>query len=176
MNIRHKILVTFVMSAASCLAVGARAQSLDVTLTEGTVTSSGGTDSVDFYATITNETASTLYLNGDYFSISSQLNLDDTPFNNNAPLSLTAGENSGSFEIFDVSWSASTSLSGNSGEFSIVGGGPSDANTLGGADFSVTAPSVAAPEMDPASALAALTLMVGGVAVLRGRRAVKIDG
>jgi hypothetical protein len=28
----------------------------------------------------------------------------------------------------------------------------------------------AAPEMDPASALSALTLLVGGVAVMRGRR------
>ena len=29
---------------------------------------------------------------------------------------------------------------------------------------------VAAPEIDPASALAGLTLLVGGIAVLRGRR------
>jgi hypothetical protein len=33
------------------------------------------------------------------------------------------------------------------------------------------APAVSAPEIDPASALAGLTLMLGSLAVLRGRRA-----
>jgi len=35
---------------------------------------------------------------------------------------------------------------------------------------SVTPPTVAAPEIDPAGALSGLTLLLGGLAVVRGRR------
>ncbi len=177
MNIRQAILSTVVMGAAVCLAAPVRAQSLDMTLTEGTVTQSGGVDTVDFFATVTNPGTAALYLNADTFMISSPLTLDDTPFFNNAPLSLSAGANSGSFQIFDVSWSAATPVAANSGVFSILGG--IDAGTLSDlvdVGFSVTAQSVAAPEIDSSSAAAGLTLMAGILAVLRGRRALKVDG
>jgi hypothetical protein len=39
-------------------------------------------------------------------------------------------------------------------------------------DRLTVSPATAAPEIDPASALSALTLLLGSLAVLRGRRAV----
>jgi len=38
------------------------------------------------------------------------------------------------------------------------------------------APPAKAPEIDPASAMAGLTLLAGGLAVLRGRRSKKSEG
>lgn len=39
--------------------------------------------------------------------------------------------------------------------------------------FTVVTPPAAAPEIDPASAFSGLTLLLGGLAVVRGRRAKK---
>jgi hypothetical protein len=127
---------------------------------------------VDFYATITNDTTQAIYLNGDSYSVSSPLTLDDTPFNNNAPFSLNGGQSSGEIELFDVSLPALTAAGTYGGLFSIVGGyGSSDALVLSNSNFAVTVSGpTQVPEIDPATSLGALALLTGCLAVLRGRR------
>jgi hypothetical protein len=182
MNGKRLLTRTLALTAALCLASGARAQYLDVTLSESTAVVTQGTTTVDFFATISNTTGSTVFLNGDQFSISAPLlGLDDSPFNNNAPLSLNAGQSTGPFELFDVSLSASTALGTYGGNvFSILGGANGGSVTdLADTTFSVTvqAPSgTSVPEIDPRWSFGALTLLAGCVAILRDRRVVRVRG
>lgn len=181
MNRKQRILSVLVMSAAACLASGVRAQSLDVTLSESDVTVTQGTTVVDFNATITNAGTSTIFLNGDNPTTgSSLLSVDDSPFNTNAPLSLAAGASTGPIELFAVDILSPTIAVGTYGgnDFSILGGyGSSDAIDLVDSNFSVTVTgaAVAAPEIDPATSVGALSLLIGGIMVLRGRRAARVE-
>lgn len=80
----------------------AKADSLDITLTDTNQTVVAGTTVVEFFGTITNPTADTIYLLSDTISSSGDSVLDDSPFDNNAPLSLGAGDSSGLIELFDL--------------------------------------------------------------------------
>jgi hypothetical protein len=155
----------------------ASAQSLDVTLSDPTMTVTQGTTAVDFYATITDPSATaTVYLNGDSSTTSTSfLTVDDTPFFNNAPLSLAPGQSSGLLELFAVDLPANTPQGMYSGNvFSILGGADGNAvNDVADVHFSVdvTPSTVAqAPEIEPASAIGSLTLLAGCIAVLCGGR------
>jgi hypothetical protein len=94
---------TGLLLAAAC-PNAARADSLDITLTQADQTVLVGTTTVAFDATVSNpSTTDTVYLNADGANIpSSFLTLDDTPFFNNAPIFLNPGASSGPFELFDI--------------------------------------------------------------------------
>ena len=156
-------------------------ESLDVTLVNSNVSVTQGATEADFFASITNSTASTIFLNGDSSNTGSPfLSVNDAPFNSNAPLFLGAGQSTGPFELFAVDLGFPTVAPGTySGNvFSILGGFTgSDAAYLANSAFSVTVTgaSISAPEIDPASSIGALTLFLGCLAILRGRRAVRIS-
>lgn len=177
MNRNQLVLSMLGLAVVASHASAARAQSLDVTLNDSTVVVNQGATIVDFYATITDpSTTATVYLNGDNPTTSSPfLTVDDTPFFNNAPLLLAPGQSSGLLELFAVDLPASTPQGIYSGNvFSILGGSNgSAANDVADIHFTVgvTAPTATrAPEIDPASALSGLTLLVGCITVLRGDR------
>jgi hypothetical protein len=171
MNKKPGLLSIFIPAVAMCFGSTARAQSLDVTLTDADPVVTQGTASVAFDATITNMTGSTIFLNGDNPTTGSPfLTVNDNPFFANAPISLAPGATSGSFEMFDVNISPSA-LPGtyNNNVFSILGGAlSSSVNDVADAMYSVTVAS--APEIDSTSAPAALTLLFGLIAVYAGRR------
>ncbi len=117
-----------------CLSPASRADSLDVTLTQSTITISQGTTSVAFFATIFNPSSTdTVYLNGDSpLTFSSSISVNDSPFLLNAPISLAPLATSSSFEIFDVVLAPGITPGSYSGVFSILGGPDGGTNT----DFS----------------------------------------
>jgi hypothetical protein len=180
MNIREKSFSVLVMMAAACLAAQTRAQSLDVTLVNSNVSVTQGATEADFFASISNPTASTIFLNGDNPMTGPPfLSVNDAPFMSNAPLFLGAGQSTGPFELFAVELASPTIAPGTySGNvFSILGGfSMSDLLDVADSIFSVTVtgPSFSAPEMDPTSWAGALTLLGGCLAILCSRRAVRI--
>ncbi|MBV8053356.1 MAG: PEP-CTERM sorting domain-containing protein [Acidobacteriaceae bacterium] len=174
------LILTILLLSLSGLA---SADSLDITLTQVTLTGAAGT-TVTFDATLTNLSNTTIFLNGDSFTTSSPfLTVNDNPFLTNAPLSLNAGANSGPFPLFSVliapgatpgSYGSSASISSNiftssniSNSFVILGGASgSDFNTLGSATFTV--------DVSPAPEPSTLVLLASGVGALGvGRRFTK---
>jgi hypothetical protein len=181
MNRKQRTLSTIALAALTCLAAEAEAQTFDLTLLDPDASVTQGTTSIAFDAIISNPSlTATLYLNGDSFSTSSTLlTVNDSPFDANAPISLAPGQSSGEIELFDVDLSKTIPVGTYSGSnvFSILGGADGGSGTafsdLADAKFSVTVngpTSVMAPEIDSSSALSALTLLVGCLIVLRGRR------
>jgi hypothetical protein len=185
MNMIRIVLSTLVASAATSLVAQVQAQTLDVTLTESDVTVSQGATEVNFFATVVSPSSNTgtIYLNGEGLSAASTYLTDpglSSVFYTNAPLSLNPGTSSGPIDFFDVLLSSTTPAGTyNHNTFSILGGyGAFDGFNLSNTSFAVTIQGVvtAAPEMDVSSSIAALTLLAGGLAVLRGRRNVGIAG
>ena len=188
MNTKPLILSALALALVVCGSHSARAQTLDVTLADPNAVVAFGTTEVAFAATISNPATDpalpAVYLNFAGGTTGSPgLTVDLTPFFTNAPLFLASGQNSGPapFELFDVMLApglAAGTYSGN--DFLIQGGADGGtftaANTLADPSFSITVASatVQAPEIDPSSSVAALTLLVGGLIVLRGRRAANI--
>jgi hypothetical protein len=169
---RSKI-VHFVVAAIVVLFLvpAARADSVDVTLTQTSQTAPAGS-TVTFDATITNlSSTDTIYLNGDSFGTSSLLlTVDDSPYLMNFPVSLAPDEVSGPFALFNVLIDPSTpSATYDSNSFSILGGSDDTASdTIGTADFSVTVSSAtAAPEPDTALLLVSGLLIIGLLAQFR---------
>jgi len=123
-----------------CLASAARADLVDVTLTQTSQTAAAGS-TIEFDATITNlSSTDTVFLNGDSSVTSSLLlTVDDTPFLVNFPLSLGPDESSGPFALFDVTIDPSTPPGTyDLNAFSILGGlDDSASDIIGTADFSV---------------------------------------
>lgn len=179
MNTQQVICAALALSAAVGLAPLTRAQTLDLTLLDPNQTVTQGTTVVAFDATILNASTATIYLNGDAATTpSSFLSVDDSPFFANAPYSLAPGQSSGPFELFDVDLATNTGVGSYLGnDFEIQGGADGGMFTAFGdvadAQFSLTVASstVTVPEIEPASALSALSLLLGSLAVLRGRRA-----
>jgi len=180
MTTQKVVFTVLALAAAVYLAPSTRAQSLDVTLIDADQTVSQGTTVIDFEATVFNPSSTaTIYLNdGSGTTSSPVLAVDDSPFFVNAPLSLAPGQSSGPFELFAVDLAATAALGSYTGNvFSIQGGADGGSftafNDLADTKFSVsvTGTTMAAPEIDPASAMSALTLLLGSLAVLRGRRA-----
>lgn len=144
---------TILVVAGSLLVTGSlvRADTLDVSLTQATLSVVQGSTLVAFDATVSNPSTSsgTIFLNGDSSTTSSSLvSVDDTPFFANSPLSLDPGTSSGPFEIFDVLLDPSLGPGVYTGTFSILGGADGSAiGDVGDVNFTVdiTAP-VTAPE------------------------------
>ncbi len=172
------VFIAVTLAVTAGLAPASRAQTLDLTLLDASQTVTQGTSVVAFDATVFNASAATIYLNdASGTTSSSSLLVDDSPFFANAPLSLAPGQSSGPFELFAVDLTRNTSAGSYSGnDFQIQGGADGGTftafNDLADAKFSVTVASspVAAPEIDPASALSSITVLLGSLALLRGRR------
>jgi hypothetical protein len=170
---RYAMKMSFIYKAGLAVLVAlassflTRADSLDVTLTESTESVTAGTTVAAFDATITNPSEDTVYLNSDFVTTDSLLvNVDDTPFLVNAPVSVGPGASSGLFEIFDVDLDPLLPPGSYHGVFTIYGGADGGAGTasddLADANFTVdvVSPIVSTPE--PAT----LPLLAMGLAAL----------
>jgi hypothetical protein len=102
-------------------------------------------DTVEFFGTITNDTATTIFLNNDDLNLGGLSLTTTDQFFNTVPLSLApegqAGDSSGDIELFDVT--ASNPLLDAAGEYSgtytLFGGADGNAqDNLGTTAFSVT--------------------------------------
>jgi hypothetical protein len=171
--------------AAAALCAHVHAQVLDLTLTDANPSVIQGTTSVVFDATLSNPTASTIYLNNAAIITSSGLLSGDiTPFLANAPLDLTPGASTTPFEIFDVQLASNTPTGVYGGNKFIVQGGADNGtftafDTLAQSAFSVTvAPqTVAAPELEAGQAASAVTFLLGAMALVLARiRSARADG
>jgi hypothetical protein len=176
---RFKKLLIFFVAVVGLLLAGTAAKADSLTLTLNAPFQSGPSDMFVFTGTIAytnadsvNDGGATEYLNGDSFYVDAPATLDDSPFNNNAPLSMNPG-NSWSGEIFTVTTPAYINGGANfyTGSFSIVGGeSPSDdSDLLATVDFNVQV----TPE-PPSWELLAMALMalLGIVRWNSGRRQV----
>ena len=130
---------------------GARADSVDIGLTQTSQTAAPGSI-ITFDATVTNPSpTNTIYLNGDSSVTSSTLlTVDDTPFLTNFPLSLDPSQASGPLALFNVFIDPNTpDGTYDLNSFSVLGGLDGSAfETLGTTDFSVivASPVLTAPE------------------------------
>jgi len=132
------------------------------TLDQSALTGQPG-NTLMYTGTLMNTGTNTLFLNSDTFSLAaSGLTLDDSPFLNNFPLSLSSGQ-SASGDLFDVSIGSSVPDGFYSGSFTIQGGTQASSFTsLATQTFSANVASSAASAPEPE----AQTLMLCGGAVL----------
>jgi hypothetical protein len=154
----------FGLLASAFLCSAAHADSIDITLTESTLTGNAG-GILTFYATLTNLSSGTIYLNGDSFTTSSLfLTPNDNPFLTNAPLSLAAGHSSGPFAIFQIFIApGTTSATYAFNTFTILGGTNSSSfNRVGSTQFTVNV----SPVPEPGT----LVLLGSGLLALVARR------
>jgi hypothetical protein len=136
MKTLRKLLVLSLTTASLALAcAAAKADPFTITLTPAF--QSGDQSVFAFDATATNNSASTVDLNGDNTFVDSPLTVDDSPFNNNWPFTLGPGD-SYSGLLFNVDVPPGT-LGDYSGSFQILGGydNSGDLNVLGTANFEV---------------------------------------
>lgn len=92
---------------------------------------------ITFSATVTNTTASPVFLNGDAVNIAAPLTADDSLFFLNFPISLTANQMV-TASIFSVMVPLNTPYGFYAGNFDILGGStPSELTTIGSAVFAV---------------------------------------
>lgn len=122
---------------------------------------------------IANNGASTVYLNGENFtllhSLSLFLNADTTDFYLNAPFYLDPGASSGSIGLFTFDIAPGTSPGTYSGNFlHIMGGGSFDYNDVASAPFSIDVQGTSAVPEPPS-----LLLCLGLVTVVCGVRLIR---
>jgi len=119
---------------------GAAKAQLTFTFTHSTLAARSG-DTVTFSGTLTNQSTSELFLNGDTFMLpGSNLTLDDSPFLTNFPLSLAGGATAKG-ALFTVAVDPTTPEGLYDGSFTIVGGpGYSDTTSLATQSFRVVVP------------------------------------
>jgi len=135
-----KILASTILIAFFGALLASRACADGVTLALSNVSGPPGS-TITVVGTITNNTADTVYLNSEDFTLgsSSFLNGDITDFFLNAPISLGPDSNSGLIALFTFDIAPSTPGSVYDGNFlDIIGGGPSDfTDVLASSEFSV---------------------------------------
>ena len=160
---------------------------LAFTLTPTTITAgqSAADQTFTFSGTLTNNTSSPLYLNGDLFTVDAPLSGDDTPFvstfvfptdsqgNPTAQPSLGVGQ-SVTDPLFTVTLPTGTAPGTYTGLFEIQGGTTSsDYGLLASQSFTVNAAAghvAAVPEASSGASLAVGFVLVGGLAVAGRRR------
>jgi PEP-CTERM motif len=131
------ILLTIIGLATIC-----RADTMfTVTFTPDTLSGNPG-DVLQFLGTLLNNTSDTVFINSDSFTLAIIGAVDDSPFLNNAPISLGPSGSSGpAFEFFDVTIPLGQPGGDYDGVFTVVGGADGGAGTaadnLGSADFHV---------------------------------------
>jgi hypothetical protein len=169
MKAKNLVIWGWLLAAAFGAAGLARADAIDLTLLDPNQTVAQGTASVLFDATLFNPSATdTIFLNSarDECDCSSYFAVDDSPFYNNAPLSLAPGQSSGTFELFAVDLSSTIPPGTYQDTFSILGGpdgGTStDFNVIGSAPFSVTVNSSSPSVPEPGT----LSMLLAGILAL----------
>ena len=127
------LLVVSTMIAGFLLAgTAAKADSLTITLLSPFQSGVSGTV-IAFDATVTNTSGGTVQLAGDNFNVDAPLTLDDSPYNNNWPLSLGAGDSyTGLLFNVDIPWPTAVGLY--TGVFEIT---DQNNDVVGSADFDV---------------------------------------
>ena len=165
---------TFLSLVLATLGVAAaKADTVNILLDHPNLSTSGG-GSLIVTGTLINTTGATVFLNGDYFNVTGSGFSIQSQFFNNAPISLAPGASSGNIELFDVNVPPGPLPAGQElGNYGLLGGPDASAsNNLGSAGFDITnaTSATSAPEIDPSLATSGLVLIVGGLAVLRGRR------
>ncbi len=170
-----------VVLAATLMSLGAVAPAAHAQLNFSvTPLSQAGTPGsiLQFTDTLSNSsTTDTVFLNGDSKNLNAPgLTLDDSPFNNSAPLSLGplgSGNDTYTGDFFDVSIDPSAQPGTYSGTFTIQGGADINAHdTVATKDFFVTVLPAAVPEASSVTSLGVL-LMLGlcGIVVVRRKTA-----
>src|SRR3954465_14027949 len=162
MKLKTMLAVATLLLMIGLSSAAAYADTLNFTLTnpvQSVYKGLGGT--LTFEATVFNPTSSTVFLNGDDFSLAG-FGVDDSGFWNNFPLSLGAGA-SFTGNLFKVTVPASASLGTYVGSFTLLGGADDLAgNTLATASFAVNV----VPEP---SSIMLLISGVAGLARFRGK-------
>lgn len=161
---RFGFITAVALVSAGLASVAAYGDTINLTLTEATQSTAGGTI-VDYDATVSAPLTNTgaEFLNGDNFTLPGPYTLDDSPFLNNFPLSLTPGM-SYTGELFDVVVPAGETTGIYDGSFQILGGPTDmDVNTLASVNFALNV----TPE--PGSLLLLGTGLLGLVEVTRRR-------
>jgi len=127
------LLVVSMMIAGFLLAgTAAKADSLTITLLSPFQSGVSGTV-IAFDATVTNTSGGTVQLAGHNFNVDAPLTLDDSPYNNNWPLSLGAGDSyTGLLFNVDIPWPTAVGLY--TGVFEIT---DQNNDVVGSADFAV---------------------------------------
>jgi hypothetical protein len=138
----------FLAAAAMC-----RGSVLNVSLIPDTLIGNPG-DTVHFSGSLTNTTNATVFINSD--SILFAIGVDDSPFFNNAPLSLGPLVGTGVFGMFDITIPLAQAPGTYDGVFTVLGGGDSETLNVGEAPFHLTVNASVTASPEPAS-----TLLVG---------------
>jgi hypothetical protein len=166
---RALIPILFIFAAAAANADGL--PDLSVNLDSSTLSGVAG-DDLMFTGTLTNNDTTTLFINSDSYTFAIG-GLDDSPFLNNAPISLDAGATSSDFEIFDVNIPLGQTPDSYGGVFTVLGGTDGNAlNVLGSASFTVDVEAATAtPEPAPYPLFALAIALFVGARLIRKRRA-----
>jgi hypothetical protein len=117
-----------------------------VTFAPDTLSGNPG-DFLQFFGSLTNNTASTVFINNDSFTFAIVGAADDSPFLTNAPLSLGPSATSGSFEFIDVTIPLAQAPGTYGGTLTVIGGADGNAqDNLGTGAFHVVVNAGAVPE------------------------------
>ncbi len=164
---------------AAALSIGllsgaARADTVSLTLTNPTLTTTTGGGTLAFDATvfapITNSGLE--YLNGVSGNVASGASFDSSPFNANFPFFLNPGD-SFTGEILDITLPAGSAVGNYLGSLTLDGGATDISNdVLGTVDFTVSVTSAATVTPEPSTWLLMATGALGMTALLRRRTAV----
>ena len=155
----RRLIPIFLAVAAACHALPV----LTVNITPNTLGGLPG-DVIQFFGSLTNNTADTVFINSNSFTFAIPAAVDDSPFLNNAPFFLVGFGSSVLFEFLDVTIPPAQATGTYDGFFTVQGGLTESAmDPIGDTAFQVTVNSTA-PE--PGS----LLLMAAGLASLVARR------
>ncbi len=173
-NPKKVLLAGIALVFAFLLSKSASASPITFTLSQPSQTGAAGT-TLDFFGTITNNDASTVYLNSDNFTLTSLgLSLNDAPFFSLPPSLGPSGSpnaSTGLVELFDITIAANAAAgtySGNS--FQILGGATQNVSMdlLGTQEFAITVPP-ASPVPEPNT----LVVLASGLAATASKKLIR---
>jgi hypothetical protein len=153
----------------------ARADTVDITLQESTLSGAPGSE-LEFFGNLTNTTGSDVFLNADNFNLTGLPlgSIDDSPFFDNTPSGFLGPlASSGVIGLFNITIPAGFATGSYDGTFQILGGATvSDQTVVGSADFTAqvtSTPVTSTPEAG--SMVPTLAVLLALVAAgMRGRR------